>query len=555
MISHYQSNLENFLHWAQHTPEHLYLRQPIGGQYINYSYASASVEVKKIAQFIQNTLKEGSKNVGILSKNSAHWMMADLAIAAAGGISVPFYATLTKEQLHQVLVHSECQILIVGKLDHWEKIKDGIPKHIQLIHTPESSEKTGTQWSDILKSTEEIKTLPKPKPEDIATIVYTSGTTGMPKGVMITYGGIEAGINMAREIALLDQPNTRFISYLPLCHIAERNFVEFAATAAGGTIHFVENLDTFSKNLASARPTHFLAVPRIWAKFQEGILQKIGGQKKLNLLLSIPIVNKLIQKKIQKGLGLDQTTLAVTGAAPISAELLIWFQKLGIFIQEAYGMTENMGLNAVMPRNQIKLGSVGRIHPDCETRIDHETQEIQMRAPYNSVGYFKEPALTQELFTEDGWLKTGDQGKLDADGFISIIGRVKDNFKTAKGHYVAPAPIENKINTHDYVEQVCVVGVNLPQPIVLIVLSALGKSKERTEIQTTLEALRNEVNPALKNYEHLRKMVIVNEDWSIENECLTPTMKIKRPSIEKKYLASFEHWYTHPETIVYELMD
>lgn len=555
MISHYQSNLENFLHWAQHTPHQLYLRQPTGDQYIDYSYASASLEVKKIAHFIQNTLKEGSKNVGILSKNSAHWMMADLAIAAAGGISVPFYATLTKEQLHQVLVHSECQILIVGKLDHWEKIKDGIPEHIQLIHTPESSEKTGTQWSDILKSTEEIKSLPKPKPEDIATIVYTSGTTGMPKGVMITYGGIEAGINMAREIALLDQPNTRFISYLPLCHIAERNFVEFAATAAGGTIHFVENLDTFSKNLASARPTHFLAVPRIWAKFQEGILQKIGGQKKLNLLLSIPIVNKLIQKKIQKGLGLDHTTLAVTGAAPISAELLIWFQKLGIFIQEAYGMTENMGLNAVMPRNQIKLGSVGRIHPDCETRIDHETQEIQMRAPYNSVGYFKEPALTQELFTEDGWLKTGDQGKLDADGFISIIGRVKDNFKTAKGHYVAPAPIENKLNTHDYVEQVCVVGVNLPQPIVLIVLSALGKSKERTEIQTTLEALRNEVNPALKNYEHLRKMVIVNEDWTIENECLTPTMKIKRPSIEKKYQASFEHWYTHPETIVYELMD
>ncbi len=555
MISHYQSNLENFLHWAQHTPEHLYLRQPIGDQYIDYSYSAAASEVKKIAQFIQNTLKEGSKNVGILSKNSAHWMMADLAIAAAGGISVPFYATLTKDQLHQVLVHSECQILIVGKLDHWEKIKDGIPEHIQLIHTPESSEKTGTQWSDILKNTEEIKSLPKPKPEDIATIVYTSGTTGMPKGVMITYGGIEAGINMAREIALLDQPNTRFISYLPLCHIAERNFVEFAATAAGGTIHFVENLDTFSKNLASARPTHFLAVPRIWAKFQEGILLKIGGQKKLNLLLSIPIVKTLIQKKIQKGLGLDQTTLAVTGAAPISAELMIWFQKLGIFIQEAYGMTENMGLNALMPRNQIKLGSVGRIHPDCETRIDPETQEIQMRAPYNSIGYFKEPALTQELFTEDGWLKTGDQGKLDAEGFVSIIGRVKDNFKTAKGHYVAPAPIENKLNTHDYIEQVCVVGVNLPQPIVLIVLSALGKSMEQAEIQAGFEALRNEVNPALKNYEHLRKMVIVNEDWTIENECLTPTMKIKRPSIEQKYQANFEHWYAHPETIIYELMD
>ena len=555
MISHYQSNLENFLHWAKHTPNSLYLRQPIGDQYIDYSYSAASVEVKKIAEFIQDKLKKGSKNVGILSKNSAHWMMADLAIAAAGGISVPFYATLTKEQLNQVLVHSECQILIVGKLDHWDKIKEGIPEHILLIHTPESSEKKGLQWADILENTIEISKLPTPKPTDIATIVYTSGTTGMPKGVMITYGGIKAGINMAREIALLDQPNTRFISYLPLCHIAERNFVEFAATAAGGTIHFVENLDTFSKNLASARPTHFLAVPRIWAKFQEGILHKIGGQKKLNLLLSLPIVKTLIQKKIQKGLGLDQTTLAVTGAAPISAELLIWFQKLGIYIQEAYGMTENMGLNAVMPRDIIKLDTVGRIHPDCETRIDPNTNEIQMRAPYNSTGYFKEPKLTQELFTEDGWLKTGDQGKLDQEGFISIIGRVKDNFKTAKGHYVAPAPIENRLNTHEFIEQVCVVGVNLPQPIVLIVLSALGKSKQAAEIQETFEALRNEVNPALKNYEHLRKMVIVKEDWTIENECLTPTMKIKRPSIEQKYQSNFENWYAHQETIVYELMD
>jgi long-subunit acyl-CoA synthetase (AMP-forming) len=552
MISHYQSNLENFLHWTKQTPETLYLRQPHGNQFIDYSYFAAAIEVKKIAHYIQEVLEKGSKNVGILSKNSAHWIMADLAISAAGAISVPFYATLTKEQLNQVLVHSECRILIVGKLDHWDKIKDGIPTNILLIHTPESTEKTGIQWSDILKTTSEIEILPQPKPSDIATIVYTSGTTGMPKGVMINYGGIEAGINMAREIALLDSADTRFISYLPLCHIAERNFVEFSATAAGGTIYFVENLDTFSTNLASARPTHFLAVPRIWAKFQEGILLKIGGQKKLNLLLSIPIVKNIIQKKIQKGLGLDCAKLTVTGAAPISEELMVWFQKLGIFIQEAYGMTENMGLTTLMPRNQIKLGTVGRIHPDCETRIDPISQEIQMRAPYNTIGYFKEPSLTQELYTEDGWLKTGDQGELSHDGFISIIGRVKDNFKTAKGHYVAPAPIENKLNTHEYIEQVCVVGINLPQPIVLVVLSALGKSKHRSDILSALQLLRDKVNPALRNYEHLKKMVVVKEDWNVENECLTPTMKIKRPSIEKKYQANFEPWYTSQETIVYE---
>jgi long-subunit acyl-CoA synthetase (AMP-forming) len=552
MITHYQSNLDNFLHWAKHTPKNLYLRQPIEDRYLDYSFERSASEVKKIAQFIQNNLKDGPRHVGIMSKNSAHWILSDLAIAAADAISVPFYATLTKDQLNQVLVHSDCQLLIVGKLDHWDKIKDGIPEHILQIHTPESSEKTGYQWTELLQNTTEIESTPTPSPSDISTIVYTSGTTGMPEGVMKNNGGIEAGINMARKIALLDTPGTRFISYLPLCHIAERNFVEFAATAAGGTIHFVENLDTFSRNLASARPTHFLAVPRIWAKFQEGILLKIGGQKKLDLLLRIPILNKLIRKKIQKGLGLDQNILAVTGAAPITAELLTWFQKLGIFIQEAYGMTENMGLNTLMPREKIKLGTVGKIHFDCETRIDSETQEIQMRAPYLSSGYYKEPKLTKELFTKDGWLKTGDQGRLDEENFLSIVGRVKDNFKTAKGHYVAPAPIENKLNTHEYIEQVCVVGVNLPQPIALVVLSAHAKSKEPSEINQTLLELKQDINPILKNYEHLKKMIVVKEDWTIENECLTPTMKIKRPSIEKKYEANFESWYTSEETIIYE---
>jgi len=175
-----------------------------------------------------------------------------------------------------------------------------------------------------------------------------------------------------------------------------------------------------------------------------------------------------------------------------------------------------------------------------------------MRAAYNTTGYFKEPALTKELFTKDGWLKTGDQGKLSSDGFISIIGRVKDNFKTAKGHYVAPAPIENKLNTHEFIEQVCVVGLNLPQPIALLVLSELGKSQDRNELEKTFQQLRLEINPSLKNYEHLKKMIIVREDWTIENECLTPTMKIKRPSIEKKYQESFESWYASDLTVIYE---
>ena len=551
MITHYRSNLDNFLHWAKHTPKNLYLRQPIEDRYLDYSFERSASEVKKIAQFIQNNLKDGPRHVGIMSKNSAHWILSDLAIAAADAISVPFYATLTKDQLNQVLVHSDCQLLIVGKLDHWDKIKDGIPEHILQIHTPESSEKTGYQWTELLQNTTEIESTPTPSPSDISTIVYTSGTTGMPKGVMINNGGIEAGINMARKIALLDTPGTRFISYLPLCHIAERNFVEFAATAAGGTIHFVENLDTFSRNLASARPTHFLAVPRIWAKFQEGILEKIGGQKKLDLLLSIPIVNQIIKKKIKKGLGLDKAFLMITGAAPMPPELLKWYQKIDFFIQEAYGMTENMGLNSLMPRDEIRIGTVGKIHENCQTRIDPETKEIQMKADYNSWGYYKEEKLTQALF-EDGWLKTGDMGEIDSNGFLSIIGRVKDNFKTAKGQYVSPAPIENNLSIDPHIEQCCVVGINLPQPIALIVLSLEGKKLEPSTLIKNLEDLMENTNPHFKKYEHLSKMIVLQEDWTIENNCLTPTLKIKRPIIEQKYLALFETWNNQIESIIFE---
>ena len=330
MIETYQSNLENFLHWAANSPQKAYLKQPIGGVYETYSYQESLTIVEKIGTYLHKQLSDQQPmHIGILSKNSAHWILADLAIAYAGAISVPFYATLTAEQLNQVLVHSECQILIVGKLDQWDQMKAGIPEHIQIIFTPDSACTTGVSWESIIQEKTDCIAPILPKKEDLATIVYTSGTTGVPKGVMITNESIGIALNLARKIAHLDRPNTRFISYLPLCHIAERNFVEFASTAAGGTIHFVESLDTFQRDLVQARPSHFLAVPRIWAKFQEGILHKIGGQKKLSLLLSIPLVRRFIQRKIQRGLGLDQTCMVITGAAPMPQELTAWFQTIG----------------------------------------------------------------------------------------------------------------------------------------------------------------------------------------------------------------------------------
>ncbi len=552
MIKTYQSNLQNFIHWAENTPNNIFLKQPFAGKYTDYSYQVSLRIVEKIGTYLKQQInKEKPLHIGILSKNSAHWILADLAISYAGAISIPFYPTLTSEQLNQVLIHSDCQILIVGKLDNWDEIQKGLPDSIQIIFTPDSPCQKGISWNEIIDSSMEIMDPVLPQPDKLATIVYTSGTTGVPKGVMITNGSIALALNLAREIAHLDKSQTRFISYLPLCHIAERNFVEFACTAAGGTIFFVENLETFQQNLFQARPSHFLAVPRIWAKFKDGILQKIGGQKKLSLLLSIPFLSNLIQKKIQKGLGLDQTCMVITGAAPMPKELTAWFQTIGLSIQEAYGMTENLGLNSLTPRHQIKLGTVGRVHEQCTTRIDPDTQEIQMKADYNCLGYYKNQAQTDELF--DGpWLKTGDMGHLDSENFLTIIGRVKDNFKTAKGHYVAPAPIENSLSMHEHIEVACVVGLNLPQPMGLILLSPKASEVTQHELVLSLEKLLNDINPSFKKYEYLKKLIIMQEPWSVENACLTPTLKIRRMQIEKVVEGRLEEWYHTKQTIIFE---
>lgn len=552
MLKTYQSNLSNFLHWAEYAPSSVFLKQPYGNHYTDFTYQESVNQVKKIASFFREALEVSKpKHIGILSKNSAHWILTDLSIDYAGAISVPFYPTLTSDQFNQVLTHSDCQILVVGKLDNWDEIKQGIPAYVKILYTPDSPCNIGTSWQDVIESEKILATPEIAHPDSIATIVYTSGTTGTPKGVMITHKAVTIALNLARDLAHLENPNTRFISYLPLCHIAERNIVEFAGIAAGGTIYFVENLTTFQQNLSETRPTHFLAVPRIWAKFKEGILHKIGGEKKLNVLLKIPVLNNLIKKKIQKGLGLDQAYFLLTGAAPMPPELSAWFQKIGLFIQEAYGMTENVGLNTFMPRNDIRLGSVGKVHPICVTRIDPETGEIQMKSDYNTTGYYKAPEITSELFDGD-WLKTGDMGHLDADNYLKIVGRIKDNFKTAKGQYVAPAPIENQYSLSNLVEQVCVVGINLPQPIALIVTTAKAKALNQSQMIEAFDELRIRINPNFKKYEHIQKIVILQDEWNVENRCLTPTLKIRRMEIEQKFTAQFETWYTSKESIIFE---
>jgi long-chain acyl-CoA synthetase len=554
MIKQFKTMVENFYHWENTTPENIYLSQPFGDENKQYSFKETGNQARRMASALKAMNLPPQSHIGIVSKNCAHWIISDLAIAMAGHISVPFYATLVSDQINQVLVHSECKVLFVGKLDSWKTMKDGIPPSVKCIAYPSfydgcpASEMD--EWDSVIRGFEPLQENIIPKMDDLFTIIYTSGTTGVPKGVMLTNQAAVDAITYTQNEVQLSTQNARFFSYLPLCHIAERNIVESASMATGGTVYFADTLESFQKNLQEAMPTHFLAVPRIWTKFQQGILAKMP-QSRLDLLLKIPFVKAVIKSKIQKGLGLAEAKVILTGAAPMPPSLLEWYKKLGITIREAYGMSENVGAHSIMPADAVKSGTVGKPYEKVETKIHPETGEIQMKAPWNTIGYYKEPILTEGLL-QDGWLCTGDMGEMDSEGYLKITGRVKDMFKSAKGEYIVPSPIENMLSVNPIFEQVCVAGAGLPQPIVLIVLSEIGKNMERHALIESIDTTVKRVNPNFKNYEAIKQAIVVKGGWTVDNNMLTPTMKIKRNVVEANYKVQMENWSELNESVIFE---
>ena len=540
----YLSPLEMLYKWEQERPNEIYLSQPIDGVWHNWTWEEAGQEVRKMAAYLKSLdLPENSK-IGLLSKNCAHWIMTDFAIMMAGHTSVPLYPNLSADTLNKILVHSETKVLFVGKLDSFEAMQPGIPADMPCITFPFYSENY-PKWDDLTKEITPLTDNVIRGEKELATIIYTSGTTGDPKGVMHKFYNFSfATTNAMDALSLKDES---FFSYLPLCHIAERLLVMMGSLYTGGKVSFAESLDTFAANLSEASPSVFLGVPRIWTKFQQGILKKLP-QKKLNVLLSIPIISTLIKKKIQKGLGLSKARNIFTGAAPTPVSTIKWFEKLGIKIQEAYAMTENTCYSHVSFRDKIKIGSVGQALPLCEVKLS-EQKEILIMHDALMDGYYKDEAETNKTIIE-GWLHTGDEGEIDANGFLTITGRVKDIFKTSKGKYVAPSPIEMKLSANKNLEQICVVGSGLPQPIVLVVLSDRGKAKSKEDLIASLEKTMEVVNPKLDKHEKLHNIVVVTEEWTIENNLLTPTMKIKRNAIEKIYKSNYVIWYEEDRVII-----
>ena len=552
--------LQRLYHWESTAPDKVALTQPLGGgQVRDYTWRQVMDESRRMATYLQSLGLPKGSCIALIAKNTAPWLMSDYAIWLAGLVSVPLYPTLAAGTIRQILEHSEAKLLFVGKLDGWAGMKPGIPAGLACIAhplAPEDAKKSYPLWEDIVAKTAPLQGNPVRDGDELGTIMYTSGTTGAPKGVMHSFNTFAWAIRSGlRRMDSINQ-DSRILSYLPLSHVAERLLVEHGQLATGMHVYFADSLDSFVADLQRARPTVFFSVPRLWVKFQQGVSQKMPPAK-LARLLKIPILRGIVRKKVLTALGLQDCVIAAGGAAPMPPDLLRWYGSLGLDLVEAYGMTENCGLSHATLPGKPRPGTVGPAYDGVQCRLDPVSSEVQIMAGCLMLGYYKEPQLTRDAHTADGWLKTGDKGAIDAEGNLKITGRVKDLFKTGKGKYVAPAPIEDKLVMNPAVEACCVTGANLGQPLAMLMLNPdatkkAGSAEGRAEIEASLAAQLKTINESLDPHEQLDCVVITKQAWTVENDMITPTLKVKRNRIEELFASHYEQWVGSRKKVVWE---
>lgn len=552
-----RSPLAMLYQWEKTQADVINLTQPIGGgKVVEYTWAQSVGQARRMAAYLRSLNLPPRSNIALLAKNSAHWMICDWAIWMAGHVSVPLYPTLNAETVRYILEHSESKLLFIGRLEEWNDMKPGVPAGLPIVRLPLSPESPGAlNWDDIVAKTTPIADNPDFPLDSLATIVYTSGSTGLPKGVMLSFNAFYV------DGALMDGmfptgPDDRMLSYLPLAHVAERMIVENNAVYHGFHVYFADTLKTFVDDLRRARPTLFFSVPRLWTKFQQGVCEKLPIEKQ-RLLFRIPFLGRRVKRKILEQLGLQDVRVAFTGAAPLPPESVAWYRSLGLELLEAYGMSENSAYSHMTRPGNARVGYVGPPNPGVECRIDPDSGEVLVKSPAQMTGYYKEPAKTAECYTADGFFKTGDMGEVDEQNRLRITGRVKDLFKISKGKYVAPVPIENKLGAHPKIEVVCVGGANQPATFALVILAedlrrSLAKGGDPAPISAEMEALMNSVNATLDPHEQMQCVVVIREPWTIDNGMLTPTMKIRRNVIEKHYEPQVEGWFASRKTVIWE---
>ncbi|GIU20099.1 AMP-dependent synthetase [Shewanella colwelliana] len=538
MDSTFKSPVDMLQHWVEQYGDNIYLRQPINGQYLDFSWREVQQKMQQIAGGLRHLGLQPGDKVAVLSKNCAEWFITDLALMHGGYISVPIYPTANADTIRYVLEHSEAKAIFIGKLDYWADQESGVGGDILRMAMPYDTMPAQYQWETLLNLGQPLIDTAAPTAEQTMTLIYTSGSTGKPKGAIQTFASY-AWTCKAVVRDLKTDGEDRLLSYLPLAHITERVAIEGSSFYSGSRVAFVESLDSFVTDVQRAQPTVFFSVPRLWSLFQKNIIDKIG-YRKLNFLLKVPIISGIVKKKIHQGLGLEHCHLLGSGSAPIPPSLIAWYHKIGLNISEAWGMTENSAYSIINhPFDARKIGTVGHAVEGCEIKMA-DTGELLVKSPGLMQGYYKQPEVSASSFDADGFFHTGDLCAIDSDGCVTITGRVKDNFKTSKGKYVAPVPIERKLAQDPHVELICVIGSGLPHPIALVQLSEGAALQPREEVRTSLKATLDSINPNLESHETVDAIVVVSEAWDVDNDVLTPTLKIKRHVLEAKFSAKVD---------------
>jgi len=539
-------------------PSAMYLSQPLAdGSVVEFSWAQTMDQARRLAAYLRRQGWPPGTHIALLGKNSAWWFIADFAIWMAGHVSVPLYHTLNAASIRQIIDHSGCRACFVGRLDQPGVVDDGLPDGLPRIRLRDAAASvSGADWDAIQRDTPPMTDSPLRDASEVATIVYTSGTTGMPKGVMHCFGTLGLVSSMTTRM-FSATANERLISYLPLAHIADRGFCQLASVQLGCCVYFAWGVETFVADMHRARPTLFLSVPRLWTKFQQGVSARMPPAR-LALLLKLPLLRGLIRRKILRGLGLDAVRVAFSGAAPTPPDLFRWYRALGIELLEVYGMSENFGISHCGRVGQFQAGLIGPPWDGVHARINAGDGEVQVRSPGSMLGYYKAEALTRDAFTDDGYLKTGDRGEISRDGQLKITGRIKEQFKTSKGKFVVPAPIENRLSSGGRIEACCVTGGDeLPSPLALVMLSAdeharcLRDADARLETQAWLEQRLADTNAELDRHERLVCLVVTAEAWTVENGMVTPTMKVKRNEIDARYKRHVANWCAEKRPVIW----
>jgi long-chain acyl-CoA synthetase len=532
--------------------------------------------------------------VAILSENRPEWPIADIAALLLGAVTVPLYTTLTAEQTAFLLHDAGCRAIFVSTDQQLQKILSTISKtqidrivvmdRVELAGAPFAANCT-TLHQLTLQGPEfldpEIETLARSvDADDLATIVYTSGTTGMSKGAMLTHGNITSNI----LCSLLDfsmEPGQISISFLPLCHITARH-VDFAMLYHGVTLAYCPFLDRLPASLLEVRPSIFVAVPRVYEKIYAQAEQKskgfpnravyewalsVGESHRPEILAgqtptshSWKLANKLVFSKIREGLGGKVRTF-VSGGAPLGRELAEWYATVGIRIHEGYGLTETSPVVAVNTPIHHRIGTVGKVLPNVEVRIA-EDGEILVRGPSIFKGYWNRPEETKAALV-DGWFKTGDIGNLDADGYLSVTDRKKDLIKTSGGKFIAPQPIENSLKLNPLIGVPAILGDKRKFPAVMIspnfaMLEEWARTNEiafssraelvaNPKIQALYDGIVEDINKNLARFEKLKRVLLVADEFSADNGVLTPTMKLRRKAVEERYRRQIDELYAQAE--------